>query len=264
MACINLRLAPHVPCHRSWDVSDLGCATTSGRMVGPLEGATATCWKVSRLMLGVGATGRTSPHTRCSSKSSGTFSGEYLVKFCSRSRIRSSGHVWRRSVKPSAQPTLVRTQHLPPPAKTARLLRKRGPAGRFLLVTTCIRVCHYGSIHGSVRVHMVYSARAKLAVRITARSRDLAAVRGGRGTSQYASRRADSGLQICQGGTKASSCPGGLLAADWTAARSPPGPPGTAGPRSACSPMPSRRGRRLPARRGQQRPRARTDPRHRT
>ncbi len=25
-----------------------------------------------------------------------------------------------RSVKPSAQPTLVRTQHLPPPAKTAR------------------------------------------------------------------------------------------------------------------------------------------------
>jgi hypothetical protein len=32
--------------------------------------------------------------------------------------------MWRgaeeRSVKPSAQPTLVRTQHLPPPAKTAR------------------------------------------------------------------------------------------------------------------------------------------------
>ena len=119
-----------------------------------------------------------------------------------------------RSVKPSAQPTLVRTQHLPPPAKTARWLRKRGPAGRFLLVTPCIRVCHCGSMHGSVRVHMVYSVRAKLAVRITARSRDLAAVRGGRGTSQYASRRADSGLQICQGGTKASSCPGGLLAAD--------------------------------------------------
>jgi hypothetical protein len=53
-------------------------------------------------------------------------------------RLRRSQAKWRcreeRSVKPSAQPTLVRTQHLPPPAKTARSLRKRGPAGRFLLV----------------------------------------------------------------------------------------------------------------------------------
>src|SRR6516225_4690901 len=32
-----------------------------------------------------------------------------------------------RSVKPSAQPTLVRTQHLPPLAETAPWLRKRGP-----------------------------------------------------------------------------------------------------------------------------------------
>ncbi len=48
-------------------------------------------------------------------------------------RFRSSVGMWRcrqeRAVKPSAQPTLVRTQHLPPPAKTARWLRKRGPAG---------------------------------------------------------------------------------------------------------------------------------------
>jgi hypothetical protein len=36
-----------------------------------------------------------------------------------------------RSVKPSAQPTLVRTQHLPPPAKTARYLGYLGYAGRF-------------------------------------------------------------------------------------------------------------------------------------
>ena len=79
----------------------------------------------------------------------------------------------KRSVKPSAQPTLVRTQHLPPPAKTAPWLRKRGPAGRFLLVTMCISTCHYGSMHGSVRVHMVYSARVELAVRITARCADL-------------------------------------------------------------------------------------------
>src|SRR5439155_24330693 len=54
-----------------------------------------------------------------------------------------------RSVKPSAQPTLVRTQHLPPPAKTAPWLRKHGPAGRFVLVTPCIRVRHYGSIYSS-------------------------------------------------------------------------------------------------------------------
>src|SRR5579864_9109052 len=47
-----------------------------------------------------------------------------------------------RSVKPSAQPTLVRTQHLPHPAKTPRWLRKRGPVGRFLLVTPCISVGH--------------------------------------------------------------------------------------------------------------------------
>ena len=78
-----------------------------------------------------------------------------------------------RSVKPSAQPTLVRTQHLPPPAKTARLLRKRGPAGRFLLVTPCISACHCGSMHDSVHVHMVYSVRAKLAVRTTAPIADL-------------------------------------------------------------------------------------------
>jgi hypothetical protein len=51
-------------------------------------------------------------------------------------------------------------------------LRKRSPAGRFLLVTLCIRVCHCGSIHSSVHVHMVYSVRAKLAVRITARFAD--------------------------------------------------------------------------------------------
>ena len=60
-------------------------------------------------------------------------------------RLCRSEAIWRcrqeRTVKPSAQPTLVRTQHLPPPAKTARPLRKRGPAGRFLLVPPCIIVC---------------------------------------------------------------------------------------------------------------------------
>ncbi len=90
-----------------------------------------------------------------------------------RGRFRRSGVIWRcrqeRSVKPSAQPTLVRTQHLPPPAKTARWLRKRGPAGRFLLVTMCISVCHCGSMRSSGCVHMVYSVRAERAVRKTAR-----------------------------------------------------------------------------------------------
>jgi hypothetical protein len=58
------------------------------------------------------------------------------------------------AVKPSASPTLVRTQDLPPPAKTVPLLRKRGPAGRFLLVTACILTCHCGSMHSSGYGHI--------------------------------------------------------------------------------------------------------------
>jgi hypothetical protein len=42
-----------------------------------------------------------------------------------------------RSVKPSAQPTLVRTQHLPPPAKTTPDLLV---SGRGLIVSWCGRV----------------------------------------------------------------------------------------------------------------------------
>jgi hypothetical protein len=48
-----------------------------------------------------------------------------------------------RAVKPSAQPTLVRTQHLPPPAKTVLWLRRRGPAARFFVsrrVSSCCAV----------------------------------------------------------------------------------------------------------------------------
>ena len=104
------------------------------------------------------------------------------------------------AVKPSAQPTLVRTQHLPPPAKTAPWLRKRGPAGRFLLVTPCSSACHCGSMHGSVRVHMVYSVRAKLAVRITARFTELAAVTGGKDASQHAQARRTPGCGCAEAG----------------------------------------------------------------
>ncbi len=73
-----------------------------------------------------------------------------------------------RSVKPSAQPTLVRTQHLPPPAKTARSLRKRGPAGRFLLVPPCVIVCRCRSWRSNRYGHIADSVRAEGAVRGTA------------------------------------------------------------------------------------------------
>ena len=43
-----------------------------------------------------------------------------------------------RSVKPSAQPTLVRTQHLPPPAKTARGLGFPWARGPSCVVSSCV------------------------------------------------------------------------------------------------------------------------------
>src|SRR5271166_7045946 len=86
--------------------------------------------------------------------------------------LRSSGTTrWfreQRSVKPSAQPTLVRTQHLPPPAKTARSLRKRGPAGRFLLVPPCVIVCRCRAWRSKRYGHIADSVRAEGAVRGTA------------------------------------------------------------------------------------------------
>jgi hypothetical protein len=51
----------------------------------------------------------------------------------------------------------------------ARQLRKRGPAGRFLLVTLCIRVSHRVSIHSNGYGHIADSVQAERAVRITAR-----------------------------------------------------------------------------------------------
>src|SRR5215813_223279 len=59
-----------------------------------------------------------------------------------------------RSVKPSAQPTLVRTQHLPPPAEMARLLRILALAGRFFPVPACVTLwrCRssYCAVHGRI------------------------------------------------------------------------------------------------------------------
>jgi hypothetical protein len=108
-------------------------------------------------------------------------------------RLRRSVAMWRcrqeRTAKPSAQPTLVRTQHLPPPAKTACWLRKRDPAGRFVLVTPCVRVCHCGSMRGSGYGHITDSVWAERAVRKTVGSagRQSLAGDGGPGCRSFCS-----------------------------------------------------------------------------
>jgi hypothetical protein len=77
--------------------------------------------------------------------------------------------VWRtQSVKPSAQPTLVRTQHLPPPAKTARglgFLRVRGPSG---VVSSCVIGGQQTPLRGSGYGHMADGFGPEQAVHRTA------------------------------------------------------------------------------------------------
>ncbi len=51
--------------------------------------------------------------------------------------------------------------HLPPPAETARSLRKRGPAGRFLLVPPCIIACRCRSSRSNRYGHLADSIRAE-------------------------------------------------------------------------------------------------------
>jgi hypothetical protein len=73
-----------------------------------------------------------------------------------------------RSVKPSAQPTLVRTQHLPPPAETARdpgFLRVRGP---LCVVSSCVIAGQQTSLRGSGYGHMADGFRPGGAVHRTA------------------------------------------------------------------------------------------------
>jgi len=67
-------------------------------------------------------------------------------------------------------------------------------------------VRHYGSMHGSVHVHMVYSVRAKLAVRITAPFAQLAAVGGGRDAVSM-QKPGELGAVYAPSGTKASGYP---------------------------------------------------------
>jgi hypothetical protein len=71
-------------------------------------------------------------------------------------------------VKPSAQPTLVRTQHLPPAAKTAPGLRVSRLAGRFLVVPPCFIVCRGGASGSSGYGHIADGDGPEPAVHRTA------------------------------------------------------------------------------------------------
>src|ERR1039458_9175657 len=73
-----------------------------------------------------------------------------------------------RSVKPSAKPTLVRTQHLPPPAKIARELGFPGLAGLLVIVPPCFVMCRCEPLRSSGYGHMADGIRPEPAVHRTA------------------------------------------------------------------------------------------------
>jgi hypothetical protein len=75
-----------------------------------------------------------------------------------------------RPVKPSAQPTQVRTLHLPLPAKTAPGLRLTRPAGRLLVVPPCRIMCCRGVPCRSGYGHIADGSGAEGAVHGTAGS----------------------------------------------------------------------------------------------
>ena len=89
---------------------------------------------------------------------------------------RRSGGIWlvrdKRSVKPSAKPTLVRTQHLPLPAETARELGFPGLAGLLAVVPLCFMMCRCGALRNSGYGHMADGFGAEQAVHRTAWSAD--------------------------------------------------------------------------------------------
>ena len=74
----------------------------------------------------------------------------------------------QRSVKPSAQPTLVRTQHLPPPAKTARDRGILPSHGLSCVVSSCVMIGHDTPLRGSGYGHMADGFRPEQAVQRTA------------------------------------------------------------------------------------------------
>jgi hypothetical protein len=80
--------------------------------------------------------------------------GEYAGKVVPHARFRRSKACRRISVRPSAKPTLVRTQHLPPPAKTARELGYSWLGGSSCLVSSCVIVGQQASPRGDGYGHM--------------------------------------------------------------------------------------------------------------
>ena len=71
-------------------------------------------------------------------------------------------------VKPSAQPTMVRTHHLPPPAKTARGLGFPPPRGPSCLVSSCVIPSQETSPHHGGYGHIADGIGARGAVHRTA------------------------------------------------------------------------------------------------
>jgi len=71
-------------------------------------------------------------------------------------------------VKPSAQPTLVRTQHLPPPAEMTCDLGISGLEGRLGVVAPCVMKCHREPLHSSGYGHIADGILAEPAVHRTA------------------------------------------------------------------------------------------------
>src|SRR5580704_11949203 len=78
----------------------------------------------------------------------------------------------RLTVKPSAKPTLVRTQHLPLPAETARELGLPGLAGLLAPVPSCFMMCRRAPLRSSGYGHMADGIGAEQAVHRTACSAD--------------------------------------------------------------------------------------------
>src|SRR5450755_62694 len=90
---------------------------------------------------------------------------------CRRARRRQAGcpsGQRERSVKPSAKPTLVRTQHLPPPAETALGLGIPGLAGRLVVVPLGVMMRRCEPLHSSGYGHMADGTRPEQAVHRTA------------------------------------------------------------------------------------------------
>jgi hypothetical protein len=86
-------------------------------------------------------------------------------RLCASAQVR---HVLEMAVKPSAQPTLVRTQHLPPSAETARGLGFVRAGGRSCVVSSSVICGQERSLRHAGYGHMADSVRPGGTVRRTA------------------------------------------------------------------------------------------------